>query len=358
MRFLYPFLSRTRCLSRDDGGAVLLLSAMMIFLVAIFGMITMNTNKAVYNRVVTQNAVDSAADAAALWQARGCNLLQHLNNIHHDADVVFYTLEAASLATCIIAPFYPVFCASCSLAPVWDATQEGFVGVLMPLQEAIADATPIVAFIYANAAAAGSGADPVLSVGVDYVGDFLARFGLSGSIGGASDTVSTMLGSIPIYAVPLDPASLSLYVERKKGKKAPWHFAKWLTYVPRGAAKACPSFIDDLPEEWGWDDDYFYGNPGWMTWVAGKVHQHELLDLGDLRWFNGGREASGNVRSAMYSGPARGNGLLQIPAFLGIASSQVEGEPVVSYGEADARGRLINTHLPYSGSSLAPVIYH
>ena len=82
----FKLLNRVEALRSDQRGSLTLLAGMMVFLVTMFGIIALDTNMAIYNRIVAQNAVDSAADSAALWQARGCNLLQNLNNLHYDVD--------------------------------------------------------------------------------------------------------------------------------------------------------------------------------------------------------------------------------------------------------------------------------
>ena len=41
-----------------------------------------DTSQAVYNRITAQNAADAAAATASLWQARGLNQIQILNNFH------------------------------------------------------------------------------------------------------------------------------------------------------------------------------------------------------------------------------------------------------------------------------------
>jgi hypothetical protein len=39
---------------------------------------------------------------------------------------------------------------------------------------------------------------------------------------------------------------------------------------------------------------------------------------------------------------------LQIPGFVALASSQIEGTPVIAHGDVDARGKLIKVYLPSS----------
>ncbi len=132
-------MARARALRSDDRGQVMLLSGMMVFVVLIMTIFTFDTGKAIYNRIIAQNAVDSAADAAALWQARGCNLLQHLNNLHYNVNVAIYILESAALISCVAAPLLNLIpfvgaalsqaaCVICKTAPTLDQADGGHEG--------------------------------------------------------------------------------------------------------------------------------------------------------------------------------------------------------------------------------------
>jgi len=84
--------------------------------------------------------------------------------------------------------------------------------------------------------------------------------------------------------------------------------------------------------------------------------------LGGLSWLNGGMKNSDynqnaqQVSQVMWTGAANGNsgnysGNLQIPAFLAIASSQIEGHPVICHGDADAKPYLITVTLPWPSNN-------
>ena len=420
MRFTrLQFILRLAKLRGDERASVTLLTGMMVFLAAIFGIITIDTSMAIHNRIVTQNAVDSAADAAALWQARGCNMLQELNNLHYDVDEALAIAEGISAGACIASTvllaaelaadiFFgagealrPVRYATCNLGcnplPLIDYLQDLFYQAIMPIQQAIVDATPYVAFGYANACAKGAGADPLAAALPDALNGVLAQVGLNlpslSSIGGG---VSGVLGSIPIYAMPLDPDSFGLFDPKDKGLFVTRRNndgnppLKWPELVGQiGDAAGVIGCSDALPipypeakdavvssgwdGNWGWDDQYFFGHPGFSTWIAGKTHRDELLALGNLRWLNGGTPPAemdymlGQSNLPMFNDSVTSNNgtPLTIPGFLALASSQVEGTPVVEHGDVDARGKLIKVFLPStSGGSPTAVdtapyfIYH
>ena len=400
----FKLVARVAALRSDQRGNLTLLAGMMVFLVAIFGIIAFDTNKAIYNRIVAQNAVDSAADAAVLWQARGCNLLQQLNNLHYDVDEGLCIAEGVSAGACIAAaallaaelaadaffgageaairPIRMGVCfVGCDPLPWIDYAQQLFYSAIMPIQQAIVDATPYVAFGYANACAQGSGADTLGSVIGSPLQNLFSELGINipglDSIGGA---VSSILGSIPIYAVSLDmdsfglfdPENKGLYVKRKDNDGSPP--LKWPEGVgiagdvagdigcsdagyPTSKSAASAAGWDGT---WGWDDQYFFGHPGFNTWIAGKKQQNELLGLGSLKWLNGGQQNSDQF--TMYTGDATGGGSpLTIPGFIAIASSQVEGTPVICHGDVDAQGKLIKVYIPSGNSPKAAedyFIYH
>jgi len=387
-----PF-ARARALRSGERGQVVLLSGVMVFLVMIATMITFDTGKAIHNRIIAQNAVDAAADSAALWQARGCNLLQHLNNLHYTVNETLFIAESAALIGCDVAIFSVpgeiaarslqdtylavvwvaamlsanVSCNFCYTAPWIDWGQEKFSALVLKIQAGIARVFPVLAFLYADVNAKQSGADEVGGTVVNYVGSLLSQLGLSSSgMENLTETLSEGIGSLPIhiYAFPLDPTSLSLHVEKKKGTSLPWKWPDWLVDTAETsvniAAPLCNEDsnvymlgdIDpDKPEKWGWEDEFYWGNPGFMTWIAGKKGRDELLGLGKLKWLSGGEateeEMLVNSRK-MYSPDSvmDGEPELKIPAFVAFASSQVEGEPVISKGAADAQGQIIKVYFP------------
>jgi hypothetical protein len=143
----------------------------------------------------------------------------------------------------------------------------------------------------------------------------------------------------------------------------------------------------DSPTSWGWDDSYYIGHPGYMTWIAGKTNETELAGLGNLRWLNPSGNTPAEVNYymnqsdyAMYTGSATSSsGTLQIPAFIGIASSQTEGTGVTAEDESllslsdvasalgpaigmvpiDSTPHLIGVYVPPNGTAGTSMgIYH
>jgi hypothetical protein len=280
------------------------------------------------------------------------------------------------------------------------------------VQEGIVDAAPFIVFGYANANAYGSGANDVILTGTEWFGEvatkavsvFSSSGGneLSSTLSTVNNTIGGVLSKIPIYAIPLNPDRLNLHVHTNDNNGFPLN---WPSVVPEigdvagnigceemdytsiaddgadytsaidggGGDNGRESSNDDHKPRWGWNDLYYKGNPGYMTWVAGVTSQNELLGLGNLSWLNGGMKDSDftkngdQVSKVMWNGSAIGNsgnysGDLKIPAFLAIASSQVEGHPVICNGDADAKPYLITVTLPFpsdnTNSAKSYFIFH
>lgn len=409
MDILMRPIARARALRSDDRGQVVLLSGVMVFVVLMITIMTFDMSKAVYNRITAQNAVDAAADSAALWQARGCNLLQHLNNVHYKVNEVLFIAETAALSQCamsiidvpveyatrVLQGTYFAFvwgaavaaanisCNICWTAPWIDWGQEKFAKAVMKIQAAIDTSFPVLAFLYADVMARESGADNVFAAAAGYIGTVGSMLGIdSAGLQDLTGELASGISSLPvaIYAFPLDPSSLKLHVERKAGTSLPWKWPDWARKAGeisvRAAAPLCNNDqyvymagdIDpDKPDDWGWADDFYWGNPGFMTWVAGKERHKELLGLGKLTWLGPEKPASeqeiNDATQVMFvpGSVQEGTPELVIPAFLAIASSQVEGTPVISKGDADAEGKIIKVYFPPESSAKGGemfMIYH
>lgn len=378
----------------------MLLSGMMAFLFTIFALIATDTSQAIYNRIVAQNSVDAAADAAALWQARGCNMLQNLNNYHYDANNFFAQTETTALQACLLGSVLNAVkdlsipyvsqaaavlawgvCNVCHTAPYWDNAQAATASAILAEQELITKTIPAIAFVAANDAAQGSGADDLIKSATAYGSQMIAPIpvlqNLSGTLTSMGSTVSKILSyfNITVYALPLDISSLGLGVQPQSGTASPWKFPPCQALILSGKLPLIGCGLDDptldwgpekqysewYGENWGWyDDQYYVGQPGFMTWIAGKTNQPTVL--GFLRWLNPNPNPPPEVaywmnqnNLPMYQGSATGSSGLEIPAFIAIASSQVDGAPgttwsgVVEKGPANAYPYLIPVYFPFGG---------
>jgi hypothetical protein len=414
MNFDQAIFRRVRQLPGDERGNVLLLSGMMAFAVSVMALFVLDTNKAVQNRMVSQNAVDGAAEEAALTQARGLNLLQHLNNFHYAANWTIFGVEEGMLAACLGTPFAqgaedvactvgdffgPEACAgaeavqyglceTCSQAGPLNNFQGKMAQAILDAQAAITKTFPILELSYANEIAAASGGGDLKVVVPEYAANFAGNIGIPipNSIDGSMFSGLPTINAYPINSLnPLD--AVSLHTQTVNGSSMPWKWPDWLKYAALGewetGKRVCQndpwqfafgadwygSFDDhDGSSDWGWDDQYYAGHPGFMTWMAGTTNHDELAGLGYLRWLKGNDyNSSAQVQYfmnqenlQMYTGAAtNSNSPLIIPAFIALASSQVEGNVVIDHGNSSwAVQTLIPVYFPQKTPGTQFYIYH
>lgn len=391
----------------DESGSVLLLSGMMSFLVAFMALYAVDTSQVIYNRITAQNAADAAAETAALWQARGLNLVQELNDFHYFFNESIFVAEAENIAQCATIPLGAgeaplgactvgdIFtglgaceaacstlqndCHACEKALDDNNNQKSVAASILNLQSNLCTGFALMTLEFASDAAQVSGADPIISVLPEYVGGAISTVFSSGglsSIGsaltGVGESLSSLTSQLPpgfqLYAMPINKNGTSLNLAVMPGKCWPWMWcflspddieptvAKGVLVVMWTAAYAgcsggmvpCLEVGDSPillprggfePSSWTWSDSYFIGHPGYMTWVAGKTNEPELAGLGYIRWLNPSPSPPAAVNYwmnqtnlSMYTGPVTDSSgtPVQIPAVIGLASSQVEGTGVIA----------------------------
>ncbi len=374
---------RARRIRGDEQGQVIVLTAVMVFVVVIMAMITLNTSTGIYNRMRTQNAADAAADAFAVWQARGLNVVQHLNDLHYTANWVLYVAETVGCGARILCgPLmalnftpcgcgYPACRLCCQIAnPICeysDQAQDIVSDAILGVQGFMNYAAPLSGLVAADAVAKANGADPILEVAGELVDDVLGMLGIPDGIG---DIVGELGSVIDLHVLPLNfddrAITLNIYEKDPKPTSAPWRLDQnaMRTVVLLGDASCllCGNspIVDDDTDGWGWEDTFYCGFPSYNTWVAGKK-----------RW-----DIVGRLRRVAALNPDRGNATPEMdmywfqddygtfkpsgytpsgddpinPPLLAFASSQVEGSPVIERSghddfEAYSTPRLISVHL-------------
>jgi hypothetical protein len=332
---------RARGFNDNEDGSVLLMSGMMMFVVAIFALTTLNISETYYRKIQVQVAVDSAADSAALWQARGLNLGQHLNNLHYDVNTYTAIALYASCCSCPLKdiPYVGyIFYALCIPCPFIDDGQYLFAEAVNFLQEAINIIFPVVTFLQANEHARVNGADPLLDSMADYFGEVASGIpGLSSLVGNGNLGLDILSG-IPLYAFPLDPTELLIGLTAKEGESFPYDLGE----VGNGIVEFCGGFsITPLlvpGNEWGWTDDWYFAGTGYMTWIAGKQSGMALT--------NGRRDELSGIGDQPWLRP-NGATAMKLPPVIGLASSQADPGLVQAYSEDFSDGVLIPVQIPF-----------
>ena len=188
-------MQRARALRNDESGQVFLVSGFMVFLCAIFLITTVNTSESVYRKIMIQNSVDAVTDTVVAWQARGVNLMQHLNNLHHEINAILYPIELLTCCTCIAQAATCV--AGCALSvsiilsaaapaviaaaqvmrtvcleicPLVDNIQFAVATIIYQIQQFIAGKWAVFALLSANNLARENGADGLEGAMKQYAG--------------------------------------------------------------------------------------------------------------------------------------------------------------------------------------------
>ena len=159
--------ARHRRFARDEGGQVVLLTALLALVLVALPATLINLGQAIADKVQLQSAADAATLSATTWMARGSNLLQGFNGLHWDfnvfvADLIISTCLEADAE--IAATKDPI-----EAAAIWWRTyrwvgreedfQKSTARAIEGVQSTIQNLTPYLGFFYANEIAKKNGAD-------------------------------------------------------------------------------------------------------------------------------------------------------------------------------------------------------
>ena len=311
-------MERARAVRKDEHAQVMVMTAVMIFIMGMFAISTVNTSTQIYNRIRVQNAVDAAADGYALWQARGANFAQHLNDLHYDLVLAAYIAEMAAcvirLTVCLglnlarFNPFcwyctdgaYRLCCMGTSVTIEFIENAQYIVSDIILLLQSITDTIfPLLGFLIANSLANGNGADPIIGGLVSVVESILGGVGIDVNVAqGLANT--PLIGELYVFNPNLisDPTSLftlNLSEAPRGNHPAPWTF-------PSALLTACnipPCFDSDTFDcamsnnesgsECGWEDTFYTGFPGYQTWITAKMQINKMGGYDFHRWLNPGK---------------------------------------------------------------------
>jgi hypothetical protein len=371
----------------------MVLTAVMAFVLSIMGISTLSTTKMIYDRIRAQNAVDAAADAFALWQARGLNMAQAQNDLHYEA-LEYFSRTADRICNkrktaadyCVKKPpWYAPWrkigymikctegCIRTSLAMTvleisQAATSTGILIGQLPMNRLF----PIVGLYAANDVAKANGASQVLTGLSDFIDGMLGTFGIRVNISAVVGFVTSRSNLPEIYILPLTLRNTFKLNLRKVlnirnhpilGHPAPWTRTRTCHYrrkcgkawVAKRIARdyiCVPSLMVLERRPWcGWKDTFFAGYPGYTTWVVGKTGENVFRGprFRRLRWLNPRFNRDPNVVVSYksydnFAFPKRRklrtrfrDSRFQNPGYIALASSQASGtgfrwsQPVLAY---------------------------
>lgn len=268
----------------EEGAQALIFTALVIFVLVAFFLVTIDIGQTVYWRIRMQNAVDAAALAAGLWQSRGLNLTQQLNNTHWNVNA----MATYAIWGCIaLAPK-----SLKKIKPIGEARRKT-ASLIMKTRSGVVSAFPWIAYLHASEIARENEADPIIGAIGEFGSNLLRQvFDIPFQLPDFGDDV-------PLFAFGIRPAPLSLNpadlnVREQKDWRFP-HRSPWLFWLFGGG--------------W-WPEKVHLGKqPPPMTWVVGKKSQEGFLAMSRL--FGEG---------------------LKIPAMVAVASVQSEGTEVTRGG--------------------------
>ena len=230
---------------RDDRGAIIHYTAIAAFLIMTFFTMSFDLAKISAYKMQMQNAADSAALEMAVWQARGLNAVQHMNDEVYDIDTAVLAVYIAS-ATASSASYALLLIPFAGLALFWTAQIAAallaYAGLAahtlsMPFLDGMRDlyvfGSNAAGYVSANELAQKNGAQPIEKIIKQFIrggedpGNTVRQGptqGTNGSLGkGLTSWLSKNIGdNFTAVGVNLDwrngPVSLTLPLEKKDGK--------------------------------------------------------------------------------------------------------------------------------------------
>lgn len=172
---------RHRRLGRDEGGQVMLMTAILALAFIMFVASILPVGQTITARIQAQNAADAAATMAVTWMSRGANFLQGTNGFHWDVDgimviviegITYYYIaqiceHASDPFTWILIPFDWIHGRE-KIGKATDA--EKYMAESIEGCQVMAEAaTPMAAFSYASQVAKANGADVLTAADFDTV---------------------------------------------------------------------------------------------------------------------------------------------------------------------------------------------
>ncbi len=219
-------IERWRRRATSNQGSVGILMALVMFFVCGMLIMTWNTYTLSREKMRLQNAADAAAIEFAVWQARGMNTIQNMNDEAYDVLTVAitgYTIGAGAAAASVAVNVVPVVGQVLSAGLVITSVlvsdvSTWMMNLVLPFIRITQDfwlhGTPFIAYISAQQAAAMNGATGVIS---HFIGKDPISFKLSSVVNFSLD-----LHAIGISLSPKDTFFLPLERVKKNEGDMPW----------------------------------------------------------------------------------------------------------------------------------------
>lgn len=285
MKLVELFKRRFARLGRDDRGVVMYYTALIACVFLAMFSVTYDVARVSEEKAQAQNAADAAALEMAVWQGRGMNMVQHINDEVYEIDkiiIVIYT--AVAVATAIGIPLRAVY----GIGYIIEGIAAPFAYIarlirlttvqlfLKPLRYIYANGAIAIGYISANNAATANGADPIIPADI-------RNSSTSGLPGFVSGKLKGLIENFTAIGLPTSTGVvLTLPLESKETKDVPLNTEK-VKVVIKLMLKNTFIYPKDY-DFWGWNDKYYQSNKDYqnkalppMIWFVKKENTVNLL---------------------------------------------------------------------------------
>jgi len=341
-------MARLQGFRRDESGQVLLFTALIVLVLVCLIAAVVNVGIMLSWKIRTQNAVDAAALGAGIWQARGLNIMQSLNQIHYWMNNLLGLIIIVMAVACYASCWWGCFLCSPlgAVAKLLVEFQKQVAKIILKIQDILPDVMPILSLISAQSLAYQNGLKEsvifAITDTVPYVADYFAPSwmgDLDGFIPDAGSMPSAITDlPIRVWGFTTDPAEyfnpMKIYGMGVEKEEDNYKYPYFL-FMGEGAISIVFMF------GWGggkyWLDDTYYQEEGEgtrpsITFIGGKIKTPAFLG-GLLNW--GGR----------MKGDTGLGGNFSIPPMLTMCTIQTKGE------DMDPGGRWIGGTIPNYSST-------
>jgi hypothetical protein len=407
-------MKNMRALARDEDGQSVALAALLILVLVMFLTVTLNLAIVAHQKIQVQTAVDAAAMAGAVWQLRGMNFTQNMNNLIWISDALTDMLITGAWISGKCAMGDPTGIAigvgNVLLGLAMAANAVVSLGMIPFRALAVRVLFPLTIFLSGSDMASRNGATTItgladygVGLGLEYQlrrqEEVLGTNVFSEAGGLAQMKMPSLSFDLPLYAVGLelhDSARLiSLHVNRKQpgeedGEKPgeedgeasddwplampQWWFDQRLNdcFMLQPLYGPAMSYFTTMKGIFGDTDNNIWKHGYYAT--DGGDEGGKRVVLPPSTWIATIRESDrsdNRNRFGAWTGPWRSMGGLGVPrnlaatefgelGVIGMASARIEADPVVKIKFGGIRGRvqMVPVTLDQKGHALEYGICH
>jgi len=290
-------LKNARRLPADERGVVMYYTAIVAFFILALFSLCYDVARVSEVKMQMQNAADAAALEMAVWQARGMNLVQNMNDEIYNIDTGIYSAYVIAAAFSVAGNALEGTGIVGAIGIALEAAGGGIAGFarllhigavewfLVPVRDFYAHGAGIIGYISANNAAAANGADQIIDASVEnpWSSDGLPK-SLIDMVGFSEKNFLANFKAVGV-PVPLE-GTLMLPLVRNTEERFPLHIddvSQWAINVALSTNKFVRllnpllTIVDRLPRTegpWFWPPDPYYESSDEslvpMLWIVNK----------------------------------------------------------------------------------------